>query len=168
MSVVIENLTKPVNGASENGTQPHISISSKTVGIASCTPEREFYWNRENAKGKQVRSSCGELADYLDAIVEAYPGIGYVRWSGISNHLTREDPLPDANTIFTEVKLHWHDCNPVVRIHAATEVAPGEVRTEFVWGIVFEKRGKVSDWSAANLAAAEITGWLNPTDRDPR
>ena len=115
-------------------------------------PDPCFDWNDKEGK----RRTCGELDAFLSGIAAEHPRVEYVRSQGLSNDLSPDDLLPDTERIAVECRLHWHDCNPLVRIYALNRA--GEA-VQYLWGIVFETRSR-KEFETAHVVASELTGWL--------
>ena len=152
--------------AMEEGSKAKVEVElmEEAVQYLRCLAANVFDWNEWTGDFTNHRRTCGELEDYFAAVVDALPYVGEVRWQGLANHHERTDLLPDARRILTDISLHWHDENPRIEIYAATQDSDGEISLDYLWGIVFEREGRIRDWTAAHMAAGELTGMLEIRD----
>ncbi len=94
------------------------------------------------------------LAATIKDVVAGADEIEHVRWQGIPDALSLDDPIPYADALAVDVSRHWHDGIPKIQLYGLRKTEDEEVVATYLYGLV-PAEIDVSDECPNGIASAE-------------
>ena len=103
------------------------------------------------------------LAATIKDVVAGADEIEHVRWQGIPDALSLDDPIPYADALAVDVSRHWHDGIPKIQLYGLRKTEDEEVVATYLYGLVYDPASGTADWEDAWAVAGRVRGRLDPS-----